>query len=57
MECIMACDVSPIVQKNNFLNYGMWPMGDIRSIDPKEVGDFEVLCMCRIPMSVFFHHG
>lgn len=43
-ECVMACDISLNIQETYFANYGIRPMGDIQSINPVSVQEFDILC-------------
>ena len=43
-ECVLACDIDDGVRNVYKLNYGIEPKKDIRSIDPKDIPDFEILC-------------
>lgn len=43
-ECVMACDNSKAVQQTYKLNFGVEPLGDIVSIDPRTIPHFDILC-------------
>jgi len=43
-ECVMACDINPVVKKTYQRNFGMVPLGDICKIDPNSVLGYDLLC-------------
>jgi len=42
-KAVLACDINEAVQKAYFANYGLMPVGDIRSLNAQEIPDHEVL--------------
>jgi len=43
-ECVMACDIDASVKRTYQENYGMEPLGDITTIDPSTVPNYDILC-------------
>lgn len=43
-ECVMACDIDETVRKTYQQNYGLQPLGDITTIDPKTIPKYDILC-------------
>lgn len=43
-ECVMACDISKAAKDTYKANYAMETMGDIVSIDPRDIPEFDILC-------------
>ena len=43
-ECVFACDIKESVRTLYELNYGIKVFGDINSIDPTTIPDFDILC-------------
>lgn len=43
-ECVMACDISKPAKDTYKKNYDMETMGDIVSIDPAGIPEFDILC-------------
>lgn len=43
-RCVFACDIDEGVRKIYKANYGMDVHGDIRSVDPKTLPNFDILC-------------
>jgi DNA (cytosine-5)-methyltransferase 1 len=44
MECVYACDINDPVRKIYAKNHGLMPAGDIRTIDPALIPNFDILC-------------
>jgi DNA (cytosine-5)-methyltransferase 1 len=40
----MACDIDKAVQQTYAKNYGLPPLGDITTIDPKDISGYDILC-------------
>ena len=43
-ECVMACDIDKAAKDTYQTNHGLLPLGDITTIDPKDVPSYDVLC-------------
>jgi DNA (cytosine-5)-methyltransferase 1 len=43
-ECVLACDIDAGSRAIYKANYGLEPHGDIRTLDPQTIPDFEILC-------------
>ena len=43
LDVVFACDIDEHARRAYYANYGMQPMGDITSIDPIDVPDFDLL--------------
>lgn len=43
-ECIMASEINKNAQRIYELNFGLKPEGDIKSIDPNTIGQYDVIC-------------
>ena len=43
-ECVLACDIDEGARTIYKANYGLEPHGDIRTLDPQNMPDFEILC-------------
>jgi len=43
-QCVLACDIDEGARRIYQANYGLAPLGDIRSIVPATVPDFDLLC-------------
>ena len=43
-ECVMACDINEHVRETYYKNYGLKPLGDIKSIDPVKIPEYDILC-------------
>lgn len=44
MECVLACDIDEGARTIYEANYGLKPHGDIRSLSPSDIPDFDILC-------------
>lgn len=42
-KAVLACDINKAAQKAYFANYGLWPVGDIRALDAREIPEHDVL--------------
>ena len=43
-ECIFSCDINTECQKTYLENFGELPLGDIKTIDAKDIPTHEILC-------------
>ena len=43
-ECVMACDIDKAAKDTYQTNHGLLPLGDITTIEPKDVPSYDVLC-------------
>ena len=43
-QCVMACDIDKAAKETYQTNHGLLPLGDITTIDPKDVPSYDVLC-------------
>jgi DNA (cytosine-5)-methyltransferase 1 len=43
-ECVFASDIDKRCQETYEMNFGMKPVGDIRSVRPEDIPDHDVLC-------------
>lgn len=43
-ECVLACEVSPVLQDVYYKNFGIQPVGDIRTLSLNDIPSHEILC-------------
>jgi DNA (cytosine-5)-methyltransferase 1 len=43
-NCVFASDIDKDCQNSYEINFGMRPVGDIRSVKPEDIPDHDVLC-------------
>jgi DNA (cytosine-5)-methyltransferase 1 len=43
-QCVLACDNDKSCQENYKDNYDMVPVNDVKTIDPSQVPDFDIIC-------------
>jgi len=43
-ECVMACDIEKSARDTYNGNYNIMPLDDICEIDPKNIGNYDILC-------------
>jgi DNA (cytosine-5)-methyltransferase 1 len=55
-ECVMACDIDEKCRETYFENYGIMPEKDIKTINEKELSDFDILT-AGFPCQTFSNAG
>ena len=44
-DCVMSCDIDNAVKETYKNNYGISPLGDITEIEPKNITNYDILCL------------
>ena len=42
--CVLACDIDKYCRETYETNYGIKPHADIKTLDPTQIEDFDILC-------------